>query len=64
MRLESLRSPLRCCPFFAPTVEVCLQPVVWSDVTSFRPPFSVSVIIFLDTTPQIHAGWMGQMRPG
>ena len=46
-------------PLFAPTVEVCLLPVSWPDITSCRPPFHVHVIIFLDTTPAISAGWMG-----
>ncbi len=49
---------------FAPTVEVCLLPGVGSVLTSCRPPFSVHAIIFLDTTPQIRAGWMGLRRPG
>ena len=63
MRPESMQPSVRCA-LFVPTVEVCLLPGVWPDFTSFRPPFSVYFIIFLDTSPQIRAGWMGQMRPG
>ncbi len=63
MRPEPMRFPVRC-SLFAPTVEVCLRPVLWPDVTSCRSPFHLHFIIFLDTTPSIHAGWMSQMRPG
>ncbi len=63
MRPEPMWSSGRCA-LVAPTVEVCLLSGVWSDLTSWCPPFSVPPIIFLDTTPQIQTGWMGQMRPG
>lgn len=63
MRPESRRFPVRSA-LFAPTGEVCLGPVFWSDFILFRPPCSVPALIFLDTIPAIRAAWMGQMRPG
>lgn len=58
MRPEPMRPSVRCA-LFAPPVAVCRQPGVGSDFTSWRPPFFVPPLIFLDITPQIHAGWMG-----
>jgi hypothetical protein len=51
MRPEPMRCSRRCA-LFAPTVDVCLRPVFWPDFTSFRLPFSVFFIIFLDTSPR------------